>query len=132
MIVYLVRNTANGKCYIGKTTGSLARRWTQHKCEARLGRLASPLYEDMRTFQAHCFETEVLAEVSTQRRLAQVERKFIRIFDAVNSGYNEAVSSFGGRTLRTQGSPRRKQSPETIRKIKEQNRRTWAERKKAA
>jgi hypothetical protein len=86
----------------------------------------------MRTFQAHCFETEVLAEVSTQRRLAQVERKFIRIFDAVNSGYNEAVSSFGGRTLRTQGSPLRKQSPETIRKIKEQNRRTWAERKKAA
>ncbi len=87
MIVYLIRNTANGKCYVGKTTGSLARRWSQHKCEARLGRYDLPLYRDMRVYQPHCFEVEVLGEASTQRRIAQMERKFIRIFDAVESGY---------------------------------------------
>ncbi len=131
MIVYLIRNTANGKCYVGKTTGSLARRWSQHKCEARLGRYDFPLYRDMRTFQSHCFEVEVLGEAPTQRRIAQMERKFIRIFDAVDHGYNMMLGSCGGRTRKTRGSIGRVRSKETIRKIQESNRRTWAERKAA-
>lgn len=131
MIVYLIRNTANGKCYVGKTTGSLAHRWSQHKCEARLGRYDLPLYRDMRVYQAHCFEVEVLGEATTQRRISQMERKFIRIFNAVESGYNQAVCSWGGRTRRTRGSVGRKLSDESIHKIKESNRRTWAEKRMA-
>ncbi len=131
MIVYLIRNTANGKCYVGKTTRSLAHRWSQHKCEARLGRYDLPLYRDMRIYQPHCFEIEVLGEAATQRRIAQMERKFIRIFDAVECGYNQAVCSWGGRALKTRGSLGRKHSQETIRKITESNRRAYAERKAA-
>ena len=132
MIVYLLRKTANGKCYVGKTTRTLSWRWTQHRCEARLGRVKSPLYEDMRYFGVGFFEVEELARCRDQRRLNQLERKFIRLFNSVENGYNTAAHSFGGRTRRTAGSPNRKQNAETIRKIKEQNRRTWAEKAKAA
>jgi group I intron endonuclease len=128
MLVYLIRNKANGKCYVGKTTGSLARRWSQHKCEARLGRYDFPLYRDMRIYQPHCFEAEVLGEAPTQRRIAQMERKFIRIFNAVENGYNLMLGSCGGRTRKTRGSLGRKLSAETIRKIADSNRRTYAEK----
>jgi group I intron endonuclease len=131
VIVYLIRNTANGKCYVGKTTGSLARRWSQHKCEARLGRYDFPLYRDMRIFQPHCFEVEVLGEAPTQRRIAQMERKFIRIFDAVEQGYNMTLHSYGGNTRLTRGSVGRKLSAETRRKIQESNRLAWAEKQAA-
>jgi predicted GIY-YIG superfamily endonuclease len=97
VIVYLIRNTANGKCYIGKTSRPLWHRWSQHKTEARLHRMDTPLYQDMRIYQPHVFEHEVLGEATSSRRIAQMERKFIRIFDAVNSGYNCNECSRGGR-----------------------------------
>lgn len=97
MIVYLVRNSANGKCYIGKTSRPLWHRWSQHKAEAKLKRLDTPLYRDMRVYQPRCFETKILAEATSSRRIAQLERKFIRIFDAVESGYNCNECSRGGR-----------------------------------
>ncbi|MDE3201711.1 MAG: GIY-YIG nuclease family protein [Acidobacteriota bacterium] len=117
MIVYLIRNTANGRCYVGKTTGTLARRWKQHRCEARLGRKQSPLYDDMRVYQEHCFETEVLATATTQRRIAQLGRRFIRIFRAVEEGYNLATASFGARTRSTRGSYGRSMSEENKRRL---------------
>ena len=131
MIVYLIRNTANGKCYVGKTTRSLAHRWSQHKCEARLARYDLPLYRDMRVFQLHCFQVEVLGTAARQRELNAMERKFIRIFDAVERGYNQAVCSWGGRTYKTRHRPGRKHSEATIRKIRESVQRACAERKAA-
>ena len=132
MIVYLIRNTANGKCYVGKTSRPLWHRWSQHKTEARSGRSNAPLHRDMRIYQFHCFEAEVLAEAPTSRRIAQLERKFIRIFNAVENGYNEAVCSWGGRTRYMRGSVGRKHSAETIRKIRESNRRACAEKRKVS
>lgn len=118
MIVYLIRNTANGMCYVGKTSRPLWHRWSQHKAEAKLNRMDTPLYRDMRVYQLHCFEVEVLAEAGTSRRIAQLERKFIRIFDAVESGYNCNECSRGGRIkYRRTGSYTI--SPEHRRKINE-------------
>jgi group I intron endonuclease len=97
MTVYLIRNTANGKCYVGKTSRPLWHRWSQHKAEAKLNRMDTPLYRDMRVFQLHVFEVETLATADNSRRIAQLERKFIRIFDAVESGYNLNECSRGGR-----------------------------------
>jgi group I intron endonuclease len=132
VIVYLIRNTANGKCYVGKTTRPLWHRWSQHKCEAKLGRLDTPLYRDMRVYQLHCFEVETLAQADSSRRTAQLERKFIRIFNTVESGYNLDEISHGGR-LKFRGSTLgRKHSAETIRKMAESNARTYAEKRKVA
>lgn len=132
MIVYLIRNTANGMCYVGKTTGTLARRWKQHRCEARLGRKDTPLYQAMRTYQLHCFDLEVLGTAPTQRRLAQMERKFIRIFDAVENGYNMGAISYGARTALTRGSHGRTLSEENKQKMREGFRRAMQERREAA
>jgi group I intron endonuclease len=131
VIVYLICNTANGMCYVGKTTGTLARRWKQHRCEARLGRKDTPLYRAMRTYQLHCFEVEVLGTAPTQRRLAQLERKFIRIFDAVENGYNVGAISYGARTALTRGSYGRRMSEENKLRLAE-GRAAMQERKAAA
>jgi hypothetical protein len=97
VIVYLIRNRVSGKCYIGKTTQTLRSRWRQHKTEARIGRLDSPLYVDMRAIGVAFFEVELLAEATCQRRLAQMERKFIAEYKAVDEGYNLDGASHGGR-----------------------------------
>jgi group I intron endonuclease len=135
VIIYLLRNKVNGKCYVGKTTCTLQARWRQHKTEARIGRLNSPLYQDLRAHGPEAFEVSVLVEAQSQRRLNQLERKFIAAFKAVETGYNLACESFGGR-------PRRKpvrtfscSLPLNHReKIAESVRLSWieAERKKAA
>ena len=128
MIVYLIRNTVKRQVLRGQDDSAhVAPLEPAQKAEARSGRSNAPLHRDMRVFQLHCFEVEVLAEARTQRRIAQMERKFIRIFNAVTGGYkNEAVASWGGRTRRTCGSAGRVLSIETKRKIKESNRRTSA------
>lgn len=131
MIVYLIRNTANGKCYVGKTTRTLAHRWSQHKAEARMGRKDSPLYHDMRLFQLHCFEVEILATADSQRRLAQIERKFIRIFHAVDEGYNLNECSRGGR-IKIYTSNHYQITPEHRRKLNAGVRRAMEEKRKVA
>ena len=130
MIVYLIRNTANGKCYVGKTSRPLWHRWSQHKAEAKLCRLDTPLYRDMRIYQLHCFEIETLATAASSRRIAQLERKFIRIFDAVANGYNQDELSHGGR-VRFERKGNYTITAEHRRRIVDSLRRTWEERKRA-
>ena len=100
VFVYLLRNKINGKCYVGKTTRTVKARWRQHRTEMRIGRYDWPLYRDMRAFGEDAFEIKVLGEADCQRRLNQMERSFIRKFNSVDSGYNQHVSSFGGRIRR--------------------------------
>jgi len=132
MIIYLIRNTVNGKCYVGKTSRSLSARWHEHLRDARNRHRTGPLYDDLSTYQRHCFETEVLSTAKDSRRLAQLERKFIRIFHAVESGYNRAECSFGGRIRKRRAVPSAPRSPEQKLKIASSVRRAWLERKEAA
>jgi group I intron endonuclease len=106
MIVYLIRNNFNGKCYVGKTSRSISFRWRQHKTEARIGRRKSNLYEDMRNGDS--FTCVILDEAMDQRRLAQLERKYISQYNAAVDGYNQTTASTGGRAkyrTRRVGSP---------------------------
>lgn len=128
MIVYLLRNKQNGKCYIGKSTRPLWHRWSQHKAEAKLGRVKSPLYDAIREAGADAFEATVLIEAESSRRAAQLERRFIREFDAVENGYNLSAASHGPRRLyRTK---EYQITPEHRRKINESLRRSMAEKRK--
>jgi group I intron endonuclease len=131
VIVYLIRSTANGKCYVGKTSRPLWHRWSQHKAEAKLGRLNTPLYRDMRVYQLHVFEVETLAQANNSRRTAQLERKFIRIFDAVEDGYNCNECSRGGRII-FHRSVSYQITPEHRERINASVRRTMAEKRKAS
>jgi len=129
MIVYLLRNKINDKCYVGKTTKTLKARWRQHKTEARIGRYDWPLYRDIQTFGAENFAVELLGKANSNRRLSQMERKFIRQFNTVADGYNHACSSFGGRIHKERCSEKLPLTKTHRKKIAYSVRRSWAERK---
>ena len=129
MIVYLLRNKINDKCYVGKTTKTLKARWRQHKTEARIGRYDWPLYRDIVEFGAENFSVELLGKADSNRRLSQMERKFIRQFNAVADGYNHACASFGGRICKARCSERRPLASSHREKIADSVRRYWKERK---
>jgi group I intron endonuclease len=132
MFVYLIRNIINGKCYVGKTTRSVEARWRQHKTEIRIGRMDSDLYADMRKFGVAAFEVGILGECNSQRRLAQMERSFIRSYNAVEEGYNKEVASFGGRIRLTRSRFNPSLSDDHRKKIANSVRRAWVERKEMA
>ncbi len=128
--VYLIRNNINGKCYVGKTTRTVASRWRQHKTEMRICRYDSPLYNDMREFGVSAFEVAVLGECDSQRRLAQIERAFIRRYKSVTEGYNREVASCGGRIRRglTHLRPIQPLPEEHRKKIAQSVRLSWLQR----
>ena len=129
MFVYLIRNLANGKCYIGKTSRSVAARWRQHKTEARIGRYNWPIYKDMREQGFESFEVTTLGACDNSRRLAQMERACIRAHNAVAEGYNQSVASYGGRIRLVRERRKVSLSDEHREKIAKSVARSWAERK---
>jgi group I intron endonuclease len=132
MIVYLLRNRLNGKCYVGKTTRTLKARWRQHRTEARIGRLITPLYRDLRAFGFDAFDVVELGEADCQRRLNQMERQFIRNFNTVAEGYNQATAAFGGRVRKVRAITSTTLTQAHRAKIAESVRRSWLERKAIA
>lgn len=131
MIVYLLRNKVNDKCYVGKTTRTLKFRWRQHRTEARIGRLNSELYQDIRECGADAFSVELLGKADSQLRLSQMERKFIRQFNTVEDGYNMAVASFGGRIRKVRAATGKHLPKAHREKIAKSVRRAWAQKKAA-
>jgi group I intron endonuclease len=130
VIIYLVRNRVNGKCYIGKTCRTLSARWREHVSEARQGRYETPLYQDMRLYQLHCFEVEELAHTANESDLANAERRFIRIFNSVDNGYNVDGFSHGG-NYRAHRTTFARKSAEHKARIATSQRAAWAARKAA-
>lgn len=129
MFVYLIRNTLNGKSYVGKTTRTVQSRWRQHKTEMRIGRYTTKLYEAMREFGVDAFEVSVLGECDSQRRLAQMERAFIRRFNCVENGYNSSTASFGGKIKnRSESTVTRTLTDVHRKKIADSVRQAWQER----
>jgi group I intron endonuclease len=131
MLVYLIRNRANGKCYVGKTTTTLQARWYRHLAEVRMMRHDFPLYRDMRFFGQGFFEIEEIGRAHCQRRLNQMERKFIRLFNAVENGYNRTMHSYGGKKYRC-SQPSAPKSAEHKARIAAGVRASWAQKKAAA
>jgi group I intron endonuclease len=129
MIVYLLRNKVNDKCYVGKTMKTLKVRRRQHRTEARIGRYDWPLYRDIRDFGAENFSVELLGKADSNRRISQMERNFIRQFNTVSDGYNQACASFGGRIRKAACSERSPLSEEHRERIADSVRRYWKERK---
>lgn len=104
MIVYLIQCKINSRFYVGKTTRTLQERWLEHIRDARNCRKSGDLYADLRLFGAESFTIGVLGEAYCQRRLAQIERKFIRTLGATVNGYNQDEASRGGKR-KTRSSP---------------------------
>lgn len=94
-IIYLIRNTLNGKVYIGQTTKTLERRWKEHNWSSRY---KSPLKAALRKYGATAFTASVLHQAFSRQELDEMEVCAIWSHDSTNrsSGYNLTP---GGKSL---------------------------------
>lgn len=85
MLVYLVTNTTNGKRYVGQTSGTLWRRWSEHK---RYGN-CSALHAAIEKYGAERFVIEPLVEDCDQLASNIWEAFWIDFFHTLApNGYN--------------------------------------------
>lgn len=86
MLIYLARNTVNGKCYVGQTARTLSRRMIEHKCHS--GRGEQLLYRAIRKYGWEAFSWEVL-EYCDEADIDMSERFWINCYGSMTpKGYN--------------------------------------------
>lgn len=87
MVVYLLKNKINNKCYIGKTTKELDVRINGHIYTSRQG--TSHLSKAIRKYGFESFEISVLEDsICTEELLNHQEIYWICLYDSFNTGYN--------------------------------------------
>ena len=122
--IYLLRNTVNGKLYVGQSVHA-GRRWHEHKKSAARGD-KSPLYNSIRKYGCDAFEF-VVVEVCDPLKLDEREEYWFSFYDVRNpsKGYNILPAGQNGRVMDeatrkwlSDCMRGRKLAPETIEKIR--------------
>ena len=87
--IYVIRNTANNKVYVGQTIQSVEDRFTQHKklCKSNKNQL---IYKAFVKYGKACFYVEeVESGIATYKELNQKEAHYIQFFHSMEpNGYN--------------------------------------------
>lgn len=102
MAVYCIRNSTNGKRYVGSTT-NLEWRWALHRRQLKKGSHHSThLQRAWGKYGPEAFEFEILEEITDQAILVQTEQRYMDLFGVCDpsKGYNtakEAGSNAGNR-----------------------------------
>lgn len=99
MFIYVITNAVNGKMYVGQTIGTAARRWRDHRWNAKNCVESHPFARAIRKYGPDQFSVAFapLPEGSTQETLDLVEQRMIRHFGTmVPCGYNIKVGGSGG------------------------------------
>jgi group I intron endonuclease len=102
--VYLLTNKENGMVYVGQTTNTVDRRWTQHRCDAKAGRVAMPICRAIREHGPDVFTVCELAVAYSREDLDALEAGFIAGLNSTAQGYNVVE---GGRRLTAKDRVRR-------------------------
>jgi group I intron endonuclease len=85
--VYLIRNTINGKCYIGQTRCNVIKRFHQHVKKAERGSFG-PLHSAMKKYGSDSFELSVL-DTPLLENLSSSEVSWIKNMKTLSpDGYN--------------------------------------------
>lgn len=91
--IYIIKNFANNKIYIGKTKRDVQRRFTEHLTESRAKN--SPTYNyclsrAIRKWGENAFDFAILAEDVPLDKLDLIEAHYIDMYDSSNPeiGYN--------------------------------------------
>jgi hypothetical protein len=97
MLIYRVTNTVNDKVYIGKWSHpTVDHRWRLHKSAAKKG---SPYYfhRALRKYGFDAFKVEVIDRAGTGEELADMEKKYISLYQSNNPvlGYNMTIGGEG-------------------------------------
>ena len=96
VIVYIIRNRINGKCYVGQTKKSLAARWKEHIWNVGRG-LDYPIYRAIRKYGLDAFTVDVLHLAKTPNELNRMETFFIVLHQShlKENGYNLTLGGEG-------------------------------------
>lgn len=87
-LIYMIRNTVNGKVYIGQTRQGLARRRGEHVARFNLGERDHKLYQAMRKHGLAAFEFSVVCHVLKAEYLNELEVVVIAQNNSFKRGYN--------------------------------------------
>lgn len=94
--IYVLRNTVNGKIYVGQSVNIL-NRWYSHRKSANAGK-KSHLYDSMRKYGLSAFSIQIMEEC-TPEQLDEREAYWMDFFDAINTGYNMMPAGQNGRVM---------------------------------
>lgn len=84
--IYIIKNSVNEKIYVGQTVAGIAKRWSQHKADARKKR--SKLYYAMRKHGVCNFYIQKVCSCKDVEELNGIEEFLIKALGAVRHGYN--------------------------------------------
>ena len=90
-IIYCIKNTVNGKMYIGKDSHGPNRRWNAHRnLLKRFVHTNEHLQHSWNKHGADAFTFNILEEVKTDKQLNKRESYYIKSYDSMNphNGYN--------------------------------------------
>ena len=95
-IVYLIRNSTNGKVYIGQTIQQLSHRWNQHKYKST--KRTTHLCYALRKYGSENFTCTELGRAYSQSELDEMEVRAIWTHQALDNqhGYNTRLGGGGG------------------------------------
>lgn len=128
--VYKITCVVSGKTYVGQTTRSLRRRWTEHVYDATRG-VQVHFYNAIRKYGAESFEVTQLEECPDRETLDDREVFWIRHLNTLEEGYNckeggdSHVWSAEARKRQSErqiGKPGKKHTEEAKRRISEAHR----------
>lgn len=86
MIIYLVKNTVNGKCYVGQTRYTLQERWANH-CSKNSG--CTALKNAICKYGKDAFQLTVIDTATDENELDEKERYWIEKLNTLApNGYN--------------------------------------------
>lgn len=109
MDVYRITDRVTGKCYVGSTIRTAARRFREHFTNATSGGRVSPLYDAMRDRGLSAFEVETLATTTLYEELLELERAAIAENDCLMpNGYNVVRGGRGNYGWRMSATTREK------------------------
>ena len=110
MIIYMARNTVNGKAYIGQTIRSLRERKTEHFAESK--RTSNKTFvRALAKYGPHAFEWIVLANAGSLDELNKLEMHYISTHNTIRPrGYNITSGGAGSRNRQISEETREKMS----------------------
>lgn len=86
-VVYKITNSINNKVYVGLTTQKLKQRFSLHLHAAR-NNSRTKLSKAIRQLGSENFSIHAIAKANSISKLANLERRYIKKYEAVKLGYN--------------------------------------------
>jgi group I intron endonuclease len=125
--IYLVRNTSNGKVYIGQTKTTVAKRWNVHVTSAIKEKHGSPhLYAAIRKYGVSAFTVTELCQGRSKLELDGLEKMYISFHQSRDhaKGYNICKGGEGFTGKHTADTKRRITQAGMGRKLTDEHRAT--------